>query len=156
MDIPGPPRPVTASANFGNGLAMPAAAVAILSILGPFGTAVVMPLATRVAYWALTCGLIGGGMAFAMWFLRARIGEGLPRWTVIAIAAPVSAVPGVFVVRLSLEFFSPVVLAQVSTPVLFAQVLFLNLTIPLVIAALRGQRSAAPVLGAAVKKHGWG
>jgi hypothetical protein len=121
--------------------------IAALWFAGPFGTAIAMDGADRARHFLATSISIQAICLATAWLVR-RIRPDIGRWPLILVVALAAAVPGTFVVRASLAVWSRVALDTISIPLLFAQVLFVNLGVLLIAGLLMragpsGKASAA-------------
>ena len=125
-------------------LLLPLAVAVMLAAVGAFGSYIAMDLPLRLLHFAAV-GLLVGAMATALSMAARRylFANGLPFWTVLAIAV-VTAAPGGWIVQELLGAWAPKALAYVSYPELAAQVLLINLLVGTAIWWLR--RSSAPAV----------
>ena len=105
-------------------------AVAILSVLGPFGTYDNLPWMLRVMYWAL----VVAGVAFFMHVpiivcLATKSLSSLPIIIRIWIGAALGSVPGTAIVVFVTAIFLPPMMAAESIPSVVLQVFFLSAVI---------------------------
>jgi DNA-binding LytR/AlgR family response regulator len=72
-------------------------AVALLATLGPYGTFVSMPFATRLVFWGGASVMLALLVRLSMWaILRGLLPAGWPRFAKRAVAAASAAVPGAY------------------------------------------------------------
>lgn len=116
--------------------------IGALWFAGPFGTATSMDGVERARYFLVTSILIQAA-CLATWWLVKRLRPNIGHWQLRGLVAVGGAIPGAFIVREGLRIWAPFVLNEVTLPVLFAQVLFVNFGIFLLAGLL--MRAAPPV-----------